>query len=381
MIQVLEQPGTYSVSKRSLYYETHADRGKDKHFLDNEIEWHSTSIDTIIPLRLLVRILPQNAQTFAQKNSLRLQLSIPRSNEVIQSGVKLSGKTGSDKSQILNLYLSIPVYSGELGLELVREEPFTKLKGCIKNNEVCLRWYTCITNCVNVVDYVLTNCIRSDGLEKGISLEDPQYGVLGFCLPWCSEQNRILFYFKSLLNSRHVEWSPNEKIWKVPSIHIYTVAKFVQYLGGSIDPSVESHVAAYISKLKGKAVNAYEELCSTGVWKYTHILLASKNKYQQLNFSFYPFDKRIVELAKSCKMKWNQNGNLWEMQLVQLPQLISHLKRSFETILPHGKLDAIAAQFGVKIHKTNSSISKHTLNYVSVDKVANSTRNTIKRER
>ncbi|GFE55161.1 hypothetical protein BaOVIS_025650 [Babesia ovis] len=208
VIEVLVRPGTYTVGEASL---STIKQGFDCCFPNESIEWFIDNTEDVVVNRLLFRIVKKEEVAAADSGTKCGSTSLIGASSDTKSTVTTGGMSTLDGVNMVDLITVVPTSS----LAFLSESGFQELRGI----------YTRLTNEDSVV-------ILDGTPDNAVDM------TLGIKLKWTEHNNKVVYYLKTLIGSKWMEWDNGNKWWKAKAPFLYECVKFGLYLGLKISDPV-----------------------------------------------------------------------------------------------------------------------------------------------
>ncbi|AFZ78918.1 hypothetical protein BEWA_017590 [Theileria equi strain WA] len=288
LVQVKVRPRSFIESSNTLQLNP----SFDSCFPNDCIEWYVSNTDNIVPERLLFKILPKTSQPNDKQNVHTSEVSkVDKKVTLIAPLTNITKKLSSEPG-FLELQNS---YMYELTVDsLVFDTPFDKSSDL-------------------------------DDLNK--------YLLLKF--KWTENHNKTIYYLKTLINNKNLEWNASLKVWKIPCLFLYEIVKFTLYLGLKVNEKVLYTLWNWIRDLNIKNVSSTFSVHTFtawvknyNVWSFQRIILTISNSGTvenvagssstdpYLSINIIPYNKDLISLFKernSVKPHylWDQTNQYW----------------------------------------------------------------------
>ncbi|KAK1937351.1 hypothetical protein X943_001163 [Babesia divergens] len=232
IIEVMVKPFSYTIGGASI---PNVDTNFDSCFPNDAIEWYIDDVRHVIPQRILFRIMKKDAQ---DENT-------PAQASPIKSDVEIPVKLPENQSHTVDLIAVMP----PANLLFVTENNFQDLRGIYSNvagtdNAVTFQEVrTCGTGGSAYVGGVSprkdtgeTSSMSREGkhitvVGKGVNSDNQEPEFLIIKIKWTEHNNKVIFYLKSLINTKWLLWDSDSKVWRVNRVFLYECVKFALYLG------------------------------------------------------------------------------------------------------------------------------------------------------
>eukprot|EP00375_Theileria_parva_P001927 XP_764602.1 hypothetical protein [Theileria parva strain Muguga] len=287
LIQIKAKPGSYTVSPNSIKLNDNF----DSCFPNSEIEWYVKNVDDIIAERLLFKIHPVKSNNNTGNKHKQTDSSTSSTNDS-----NTNNTMDSDKNIQTVMLLA---ENEEIGLELSKEVGFNDLK----------------------------DLYRLDSAADALFYWDES---LILKLKWTEKQNKLLYYLKTLISGKSIEWDKDLKVWKVSTKFLFETVKFCVFLG----LKVESRVLFDLWKwLVGAGVSTPSEfdariftkwLFDYGVFSFLRVVVDFTK--EPLTASILPYNKGLITAFKESVIQnyvWDKELSSWRFNSV--PDLIRDL--------------------------------------------------------
>eukprot|EP00371_Babesia_bovis_P003579 XP_001612226.1 hypothetical protein [Babesia bovis T2Bo] len=326
VIEVLVKPASYVTGPASV---KNIKNGFDCCFDNQNIEWFVKNLDHIVPHRLLFRIMKKE------------DVVVPMTREPVFNDVK---QVTISKEDGVSLITVLPSSS----TKFLDESGFQSLKGAVADSGTHEDAVTILESPSNTL-----------GSQNQLN-----YMVIGFKYKWTDSNNKIIYYLKTIIGSKWLEWDNDKKQWKIKGTYIYECVKYALYLGLRINDKVLFALWSWLRSIDMRnvgevfsKVQLIEFMQSNKIWLFQRVDLkvtpgynpsihgdlgkgatpalqaAARESAETVHISLVPYNRDIVAKFKDRNgaYVWNKADGCW-----QTGNLITALE-DLMAVLPHLK--------------------------------------------
>uniref|UniRef100_A0A3B0MPW6 BRCT domain-containing protein n=1 Tax=Theileria annulata TaxID=5874 RepID=A0A3B0MPW6_THEAN len=280
LIQIKTKPDSYTTSPNSITL----NENFDSCFPNSEIEWYVKNVDDIIAERLLFKIHPIKPNNNSGNKLNQTAASTPNAN-------KSSTTNGEDGGTNIGTVMLL-AENEQIGFELSKEAGFNDLKDLYK-----------------------LDCSADSLFYWNESL------ILK--LRWTEKQNKLLYYLKTLISGKSIEWEKELKVWRISSKFLFETVKFCVFLGLKVESKVLFDVWRW---LVGAGISTPSEfdarvftkwLSDYGVFSFLRVAINFTE--EPLTASILPYNKGLITVFKESNRQnyvWDKDLSCWRFNSV-----------------------------------------------------------------
>ncbi|KAK1444005.1 hypothetical protein BgAZ_208810 [Babesia gibsoni] len=362
IIEVLVRPASYLAVSASI---GSVDGDIDCCFPNEAIEWYIENTKDLLPQRILFRILKKEVQLGPQQSQ-----ATPAS-----SPMKVPVDLLDTRSHVIELITVIPSSS----LQFITESNFQSLREIFSSNsrEDAVTFQEAET--VNVankqergastngtpirkVDQHNVSPLRRYNWDESSPCKvDKQFSSIGeggkkgnkeqqflnVKFKWSEQNNKIVFYFKSLINTRWLQWDSDSKLWRVDRVYMYECVRYATYLGLKVSDKVLFAVWSWLKALDMRGLGEVFSrgqmirwLATSNIWSFQRINISvvkgynpvvhkdigkgmtpsmqalNKEHAETVEINMIPFNKEVMARFKERNSRsivyvWQKQTNTW----------------------------------------------------------------------
>ncbi|GIX63438.1 uncharacterized protein BcabD6B2_28730 [Babesia caballi] len=341
------------------------------------IEWYVENVDDVVPQRLLFRILKKEKE--------------PVQRSATDSPLKPPAKQAEPEDNVVDLITVMPPSS----LGFVWEPAFQELRGLASDKAdfgSALTFFNADLSPDHTPSARPENRGKPTRGMEGSARSGGQF--LSLKIPWTENSNRVVFYLKSLIGPKWLEWDPERKVWRVHCVYLYECAKFVVFLGLRICDRVLFQLWAWLRSIGMHGVgevfskvHLVDWLQTNKVWSFQRISLRvvpgfnpvvhrdmgrgatpavqamARETAETVEIHMAPFNKEVVARFKErnaggAAYVWQKERNTWVTSRLK-PALEDLLK-----VLPHlreaSQQDTFLSSRGINLRDINREQKKRS---------------------